>query len=176
MSGGPSTHMTAETALLYAFSRTYLPPVHSLLIRLWRFSHTHLTIFAGVDIKFLQKAEQTVSNPHFIPRQKNFTIKHYAGDVTYDVEGMGAQMGDRGLLPYPQQDYDCEVQFRRYHTIGELYRKLVLDVFFASDETLLYGTRVVLQDVFLVSQYTHKQSCARLQGLSRRTRTFSSRI
>jgi hypothetical protein len=43
---------------------------------------------AGVDIKFLQKAEQTVSNPHFIPRNNNFTIKHYAGDVTYDVDGM----------------------------------------------------------------------------------------
>jgi myosin-1 len=40
-----------------------------------------------VDIKFLQKAEQTVSNPHFIPRNNNFTIKHYAGDVTYDVDG-----------------------------------------------------------------------------------------
>ena len=61
-------------------------------IRLGSYTSAHVLQSAisssGVDIKFLQKAEQTVSNQHFIPRQKDFTIRHYAGDVIYDVDGV----------------------------------------------------------------------------------------
>jgi len=42
----------------------------------------------GTDIKFLQKCGGTFSgNPHFRGMNTAFQIKHYAGDVTYEVDG-----------------------------------------------------------------------------------------
>eukprot|EP00939_MAST-03C_sp_MAST-3C-sp1_P000332 g332.t1 len=43
---------------------------------------------AGVDGKFLQKLSQHQSkHKHYVGRSGLFTVKHYAGDVDYDVEG-----------------------------------------------------------------------------------------
>ncbi|KAL6061526.1 Unconventional myosin-Ie [Balamuthia mandrillaris] len=43
---------------------------------------------SGVDVKFLQKCSgQYSSHPHFRGMNTAFMIKHYAGDVTYEVDG-----------------------------------------------------------------------------------------
>lgn len=42
----------------------------------------------GVDAKFLDKATMFCSeNLHFYRKGTGFTVKHYAGDVTYEAEG-----------------------------------------------------------------------------------------
>ncbi len=42
----------------------------------------------GIDQKFSQKLIQACNtHAHFIGGQQQFTVKHYAGDVTYNVDG-----------------------------------------------------------------------------------------
>jgi myosin-1 len=42
----------------------------------------------GVDAKFLVKMNQNLSsNPHYKPGAESFLITHYAGDVTYQIDG-----------------------------------------------------------------------------------------
>ncbi|KTB16942.1 Myosin-5 [Nakaseomyces glabratus] len=43
---------------------------------------------SAADQAFAQRLSLFSSNPHFEQRQNKFVIKHYAGDVTYDVLGM----------------------------------------------------------------------------------------
>lgn len=42
----------------------------------------------AADQNFSQRLSLLSSNPHFDQRAKKFLIKHYAGDVLYDVDGM----------------------------------------------------------------------------------------
>ena len=41
----------------------------------------------GVDDKFVQKLDSTISHPHYESRFPRFIVRHYAGDVTYDSDG-----------------------------------------------------------------------------------------
>jgi myosin-1 len=55
---------------------------------------------AASDRHFMQSING-MSNPHLTPRQGNFIIKHYAGDVAYTVEGITDKCKDqllKGLL------------------------------------------------------------------------------
>ena len=42
---------------------------------------------SGLDEKYVKKVQGQLSNPHFMPQGASFTIKHYAGNVTYDADG-----------------------------------------------------------------------------------------
>lgn len=42
----------------------------------------------AADQNFTMKIGMLTSNPHFETRQNKFIIRHYAGDVTYDIAGM----------------------------------------------------------------------------------------
>ncbi|PVG02990.1 myosin-1 [Serendipita vermifera] len=42
----------------------------------------------AADNSFIQRSSALSSNPHFEPRGAQFLIKHYAGDVMYNVSGM----------------------------------------------------------------------------------------
>ncbi|KAI0033976.1 microfilament motor [Vararia minispora EC-137] len=43
---------------------------------------------AAADQSFIQRTAGLASNPHFEARGAKFVVKHYAGDVTYNVAGM----------------------------------------------------------------------------------------
>ena len=51
----------------------------------------------AADGTFVQRLNALSSNPHFQPRQGQFVIKHYAGDVNYAVEGMTDKNKDQLL-------------------------------------------------------------------------------
>lgn len=51
----------------------------------------------AADQTFVQRLNALASNPHFQPRQGQFVIKHYAGDVSYAVEGMTDKNKDQLL-------------------------------------------------------------------------------
>ncbi|KAL6929088.1 myosin I [Hanseniaspora valbyensis] len=50
---------------------------------------------AAADQAFAQRLNLFASNPHFGNRQNKFIIKHYAGDVTYDVLGISDKNKDQ---------------------------------------------------------------------------------
>lgn len=52
---------------------------------------------AAADQTFVQRLNALSSNPNFQPRQGQFIIKHYAGDVAYAVEGMTDKNKDQLL-------------------------------------------------------------------------------
>ena len=45
-------------------------------------------VASGADKAFQERLSQCTTNPHFQLRGKAFCVKHYAGDVTYECEGM----------------------------------------------------------------------------------------
>ena len=51
----------------------------------------------AADGTFVQRLNALSSNPHFQPRQGQFVIKHYAGDVSYAIEGMTDKNKDQLL-------------------------------------------------------------------------------
>ena len=51
----------------------------------------------AADQTFVQRLNVLSSNPHFQPRQGQFVIKHYAGDVSYAVDGMTDKNKDQLL-------------------------------------------------------------------------------
>ncbi|KAB8596068.1 hypothetical protein FH972_025779 [Carpinus fangiana] len=51
----------------------------------------------AADNSFAQKLNVLSSNPHFAPRQNQFIVKHYAGDVSYAVDGMTDKNKDQLL-------------------------------------------------------------------------------
>ena len=52
---------------------------------------------SAADQTFVQRLNALSSNAHFQPRQGQFIIKHYAGDVSYAVEGMTDKNKDQLL-------------------------------------------------------------------------------
>ena len=52
---------------------------------------------AAADQTFVQRLNALSDNPNFAPRQGQFLIKHYAGDVAYQVEGMTDKNKDQLL-------------------------------------------------------------------------------
>ncbi|KAF2235085.1 myosin I MyoA/Myo5 [Viridothelium virens] len=51
----------------------------------------------AADQTFVQRLNSLSGNPNFAPRQGQFVIKHYAGDVSYAVEGMTDKNKDQLL-------------------------------------------------------------------------------
>lgn len=52
---------------------------------------------SAADGTFVQRLNALSSNPHFQPRQGQFVVKHYAGDVSYAIDGMTDKNKDQLL-------------------------------------------------------------------------------
>ena len=70
----------------------------------------------AADQTFVQRLNALSSNQHFQPRQGQFIIKHYAGDVSYAVEGMTDKNKDQLL-----KDLLNLVAESSNHFMGELF-------------------------------------------------------
>lgn len=80
---------------------------------------------AACDRTFMQ-AINGMSNPHLTPRQGNFIIKHYAGDVSYTVEGITDKNKDqllKGLLNLFGQSQNHFVHTLFPHEVDQDNRK-----------------------------------------------------
>jgi myosin-1 len=80
---------------------------------------------AACDRTFMQTVSG-MSNPHLIPRQGNFIIKHYAGDVSYTVEGITEKNKDqllKGLLNLFGQSQNQFVHTLFPHEVDQDNRK-----------------------------------------------------
>ncbi|GME80868.1 unnamed protein product [Ambrosiozyma monospora] len=69
----------------------------------------------AADQSFSQRLNMVSSNPHFELRQSKFIVKHYAGDVTYEVNGMTDKNKDQMLKDLLEMIGTTENQF--LHTI-----------------------------------------------------------
>jgi myosin-1 len=80
---------------------------------------------AACDRTFMQ-AINGMSNPHLTPRQGNFIIKHYAGDVSYTVDGITDKNKDqllKGLLNLFGQSSNTFVHTLFPHEVDQDNRK-----------------------------------------------------
>jgi myosin-1 len=67
---------------------------------------------SGLDLKFLDKCIANFSNhPHFFAADTTFTIRHYAGDVQYEVEGFCEKNKDTVFLDLIEAMQCSENQF-----------------------------------------------------------------
>ena len=80
---------------------------------------------AACDRTFMQTING-MSNPHLTPRQGNFIIKHYAGDVSYTVDGITDKNKDqllKGLLNLFGQSSNSFVHTLFPHEVDQDNRK-----------------------------------------------------
>ena len=70
----------------------------------------------AADQTFVQRLNALSSNQHFQPRQGQFIIKHYAGDVSYAIEGMTDKNKDQLL-----KDLLNLVASSSNHFVGEIF-------------------------------------------------------
>lgn len=80
---------------------------------------------AACDRTFMQTVN-SMSNPHLTPRQGNFIIKHYAGDVAYTVDGITDKNKDqllKGLLNLFQESGNSFVHELFPHQVDQDNRR-----------------------------------------------------